>query len=95
MSSMLPSRAIIPATRHSNFTWVHPARTAEPDQARLRHQMRVIKRRMDLRQPMQHRIFARCPLQLDDGSVRNSHRPSSEATFRVGTAEHAPIYAAD
>jgi hypothetical protein len=25
--------------------------------------------------------------QLDDGSFSNSHRPSSEGTFRVGTPE--------
>ncbi len=28
--------------------------------------------------------LARCPLHLGNGSVSNSHRPSSEGTFRVG-----------
>ena len=39
--------------------------------------------------------LARCPLQLDDGSVRNSHRPSSEGTFRVERARMHPINAVD
>jgi len=39
--------------------------------------------------------LARCPLQLDDGSVRNSHRPSSEGTFRVDAPEWASIYTVD
>ena len=39
--------------------------------------------------------LARCPLQLDDGSFSNSHRPSSEGTFRVNAPEWAPIYTVD
>src|SRR5260221_4885777 len=39
--------------------------------------------------------LARCPLQLDDGSFSNSHRPSSEGTFRVDAPECTPIYAVD
>ena len=37
--------------------------------------------------------LARCPLQLDDGSFSNSHRPSSEGTFRVDAPARNPIYA--
>ena len=37
----------------------------------------------------------RCPLQLDDGSFSNSHRPSSEGTFRVDAPKHQPIHAVD
>jgi hypothetical protein len=32
---------------------------------------------------------------LDDGSFSNSHRPSSEDTFRVDAPEWTPIYAVD
>ena len=32
----------------------------------------------------------RCPLEPGAGSVRNSHRPSSEGTFRVDTPENTP-----
>ena len=39
--------------------------------------------------------LARCPLQLDDGSFSNSHRPSSEGTFRIDTPRRTPIYAVD
>src|SRR5260370_1129227 len=39
--------------------------------------------------------LARCPLQLDDGSFSNSHRHSSEGTFRVDAPECTPIYAVD
>jgi hypothetical protein len=41
---------------------------------------------MDLRELMQIAL-ARCHLQLDDGSFSNSHRPSSEGTFRVDAPE--------
>jgi transposase len=34
--------------------------------------------------------LARCPLQLDDGSFSNSHRPSSEGTFRVDAPGQDP-----
>src|SRR5258708_38084388 len=39
--------------------------------------------------------LARWPLQLADGSFSNSHRPSSEGTFRVDAPECTPIYAVD
>src|SRR5262249_60771817 len=39
--------------------------------------------------------LARCPLTLGSGSVSNSHRPSSEGTFRVDTPPSIPIYAVD
>jgi hypothetical protein len=39
--------------------------------------------------------LARCPLQPDDGSFSNSHRPSSEGTFRVGAPRRTPICAVD
>ena len=65
------------------------------DQARVRHEVRVIKRRMDLRQLMQQSHVPGVLSKLDDGSVRNSHRPSSEGTFRVDAPEWAPIYTVD
>src|SRR5262249_61200709 len=39
--------------------------------------------------------LARCPLRRVRGSVSNSHRPSSEGTFRVDAPEQTPIYAVD
>jgi hypothetical protein len=36
-------------------------------------------------------LLARWPLQADDGSFRNSHRPSSEGTFRIDTPRRIPI----
>jgi len=39
--------------------------------------------------------LARYPLQLDVGSISNSHRPSSDGTFRADTPEYNPNYAVD
>ena len=62
------------------------------DQARLRHEMRVIKRRVHLRELMQQLHLRGALSSSTTGSVSNSHRPSSEGTFRVDTPEWRPIY---
>jgi hypothetical protein len=60
------------------------------DQARLRQEMRVIERHVDLRQPTQQ-SHLRGVLSADDGSFSDSHRPSSEGTFRVDAPEQTPF----
>src|SRR5262249_58767672 len=39
--------------------------------------------------------LARCPLRPGPGSLSNSHRPSSEGTFRVDAPEPTTIYTVD
>ena len=52
-----------------------------------RHQIRVIERRVDLRQIMQQSHLRGVPTGRERGSFSNSHRPSSEGTFRVDAPE--------
>jgi hypothetical protein len=62
-------------------------------QACPRHQMRVIKRCVDLRQATI--ALAGCPLSSERESISNSHRSSSEGTFRGETPARTPIYTVD
>jgi hypothetical protein len=52
-------------------------------QARPRHRVRVIERRVDLCQIVQQSHLRGVLSARERGSFRNSHRPSSEGTFRV------------
>jgi hypothetical protein len=65
------------------------------DQARPRHEVRVIKRRVRLRQIMQQSHLTGAPSNQGDGSLNNSHRPCSRGTFRVDAPYTNPIYAVD
>ena len=56
-------------------------------QASPRHQIRVIERRVDLRQIMQQSHLRGVLSARERGSFSNSHRPSSEGTFRVDAPE--------
>ena len=55
------------------------------DQAGVRHEIRVVERCARLRQAMQQSHLRGVLSDWVDGSVRYSHRPSSEGTFHVDT----------
>ena len=59
-------------------------------QASPRHQIRVIKRRVDLSRSCNNRT-CEVSSRSEHGSFSNSHRPSSEGTFRVD-APNEPLF---
>lgn len=90
---MLSAPATIPGTLTWAFT-LHGQRHHRY-QARSRHQVRVIERRMDLRQVMQESHLRGVLSARARGSFRISHRPSSEGTFRIDAPGLTAIYAVD
>jgi hypothetical protein len=64
-------------------------------QARPRHQIRVIKRRVDLRQLMQQSHLTGAPSKQPMEASDTPHRPWSRGTFRVDAPNANAIYAVD
>jgi hypothetical protein len=62
-------------------------------QARLRHKMRVIKRRVDLRQLMQQSHLRGVLSSPTTVASATPIGPRPEGTFRVDAPERTPIYA--
>jgi hypothetical protein len=64
-------------------------------QARPRHEIPVIKRRVDLRQPVQQSHLTGAPSNQGMEVFSNSHRPWSRGTFRVNAPHSATIHTVD
>jgi hypothetical protein len=87
-----PARPADPDMLPDQFIQASPLRQGhDRDQARPRHEMRLIKPHRSSR--AHATALARCPLGPGSGSFSNSHRPSSEGTFRIDVPEWTPIYA--